>query len=76
MEAPPNLGQSYTRDFHAMYGDLAREHGATLIPFLLEGVAGVPRLNQPDGIHPNDTGEAIVADNVWRALRPVLSPAP
>jgi acyl-CoA thioesterase-1 len=76
MEAPPNLGQEYTREFHAMFGDLAREHGATLIPFLLEGVAGVPRLNQADGIHPNDTGEAIVADNVWRALRPALSTGP
>jgi acyl-CoA thioesterase-1 len=74
MEAPPNLGQQYTRDFHAMFGDLAREHGVTLLPFLLEGVAGVPRLNQADGIHPNDTGEAMVADNVWRALRPALSP--
>jgi acyl-CoA thioesterase-1 len=72
MEAPPNLGQQYTSAFSAMFPDLAREHGATLIPFLLEGVAGVSRLNQNDGIHPNDAGERIVADNVWRVLQPLL----
>src|SRR5215212_1075568 len=61
MEAPPNLGPEYTSAFHAMFPDLAREHGATLLPFLLEGVAGEPRLNQGDGIHPNNEGEKIVA---------------
>ncbi|HKP14755.1 MAG TPA: arylesterase [Gemmatimonadaceae bacterium] len=73
MEAPPNLGQEYTSEFRAMFADLAREHGATLMPFLLEGVAGVTRLNQGDGIHPNDAGERIVTDNVWRALQPMLT---
>lgn len=73
MEAPPNLGPEYTREFHAMFGDLAREHGATLVPFLLQGVAGIPRLNQADGIHPNDEGERIVTENVWRSLEPVLT---
>lgn len=68
MEAPPNLGASYTSAFHAMYPALAREHGVTLLPFLLEKVAGFPSLNQADGIHPNDRGEAIVAENVWRGL--------
>lgn len=72
MEAPPNLGPEYTSAFHAMFPDLAREHGAALLPFLLEGVAGEPRLNQGDGIHPNNEGERIVADNVWRVLRPIL----
>ena len=72
MEAPPNLGQQYTSAFSAMFPDLAREHGVTLIPFLLEGVAGVSRLNQNDGIHPNDAGERIVADNVWKVLQPLL----
>jgi acyl-CoA thioesterase-1 len=72
MEAPPNLGQEYTSTFSAMFPDLAREHGVTLIPFLLEGVAGVARLNQNDGIHPNDAGERVVTDNVWRVLEPVL----
>lgn len=72
MEAPPNLGASYTARFHRMYPDIAREEGLVLVPFLLDRVAGVPRLNQADGMHPNDAGERIVADNVWRALRPVL----
>jgi len=73
MEAPPNLGQEYTSEFHAMFAELAREHGATLMPFLLEGVAGETRLNQGDGIHPNNDGERIVADNVWRVLQPLLT---
>jgi len=73
MEAPPNLGQEYTSAFHAMFAELAREHGATLMPFLLAGVAGEPRLNQGDGMHPNNTGERIVTDNVWRALQPLLT---
>ena len=73
MEAPPNLGQEYTSEFHAMFAELAREHGATLMPFLLLGVAGETRLNQGDGIHPNNDGERIVADNVWRALEPLLT---
>ena len=72
MEAPPNLGQEYTSTFRSMFPDLAREHGATLIPFLLEGVAGEARLNQNDGIHPNNEGERIVTDNVWRVLQPLL----
>jgi acyl-CoA thioesterase I len=73
MEAPPNLGQEYTSAFHAMFAELAREHGATLLPFLLTGVAGESRLNQGDGMHPNNAGERIVADNVWRALKPLLA---
>ena len=72
MEAPPNLGQQYTRAFHDMYGEVAREKGATLIPFLLDGVAGIPSLNQADGVHPNFRGEQIVARNVWRALEPAI----
>jgi acyl-CoA thioesterase-1 len=55
-----------------MFPDLARRNGLTLLPFLLEGVAGHRELNQADGIHPNMAGERIVAENVWRALRPVL----
>jgi acyl-CoA thioesterase-1 len=72
MEAPPNMGQDYTRAFHTMFPTLAKEHGATLLPFLLENVAGRPNLNQNDGIHPNNTGEEIVANNLWQALQPVL----
>jgi acyl-CoA thioesterase-1 len=55
-----------------MFAELAREHGATLMPFLLAGVAGESTLNQADGMHPNNAGERIVADNVWRALEPLL----
>jgi len=72
MEAPPNMGPDYTRAFHTMFPTLAKEHGATLLPFLLENVAGRPNLNQSDGIHPNNTGEEIVANNLWRALQPAL----
>jgi acyl-CoA thioesterase-1 len=72
MEAPPNLGASYTSRFHAMYEDVAQKNGLVLMPFLLGQVAGVGRLNQADGVHPNDAGERIVAETVWRTLRPVL----
>jgi acyl-CoA thioesterase-1 len=72
MEAPPNLGTGYTRRFHEVFPDVARRTGATLMPFLLLDVAGVRELNQADGIHPNYTGERIVARNVWKALRPLL----
>jgi acyl-CoA thioesterase-1 len=72
MEAPPNLGGRYTREFRELFVALAGDNRATLIPFLLEGVGGVAELNQPDGIHPTAEGARIVADNVWRALEPVL----
>jgi len=75
MEAPPNMGPEYTQGFHALYADVAKETGATLIPFLLQGVAGDRDLNQADGIHPNQRGEHIVADNVWRSVEPVLRQA-
>ena len=72
MEAPPNLGAGYTGQFRSMYAEVARSAGATLTPFLLDRVAGVSRLNQPDGVHPNEQGARIVAETVWKALRPVL----
>lgn len=72
MEAPPNLGAGYTSRFHAMFPELARESGATLVPFLLEGVAGHAELNQGDGIHPNLAGARVVADNVWPSLQGAL----
>ena len=72
MEAPPNLGGRYTREFRDLFVTLARDNRAALIPFLLEGVGGVPELNQPDGIHPTAEGARVVADNVWRVLAPVL----
>ena len=72
MEAPPNLGASYTRRFHDVFPDVARSARTDLLPFLLDGVAGNPELNQADGIHPNYAGERIVARNVWKGLRPLL----
>jgi acyl-CoA thioesterase-1 len=72
MEALPNYGEAYRRRFRAIYPELARANGATLVPFLLDGVAGDAALNQPDGIHPTAEGQARVAENVWKALRPVL----
>ena len=75
MMAPPNLGAAYTKQFRALFPDLAKANGAALVPFLLDGVGGVPRLNQADGIHPNAEGQRIVADNVWRVLRPLVTPA-
>jgi len=72
MEAPPNYGASYTRSFRAIYPEVAKKENVPLLPFLLDGVAGIPRLNQADGVHPNLAGEQIVADNVWRALKPLV----
>jgi acyl-CoA thioesterase-1 len=72
MEAPRNLGSDYVRRFRAIYPELARESGAALVPFLLEGVGGVESLNQPDGIHPTAAGHERMAETVWRVLEPVL----
>jgi acyl-CoA thioesterase I len=72
MEAPPNYGPAYTSAFRQAYRDLAAEHGVAFVPFLLEGVAGIRELNNPDGIHPNPRGARIIEGTVWRALEPVL----
>ncbi|UHG92615.1 arylesterase [Spirosoma oryzicola] len=72
MQIPPNLGTEYTREFRGLYKELADKNKLVLIPFLLEGVGGVAKLNQPDGIHPTPAGHKIVANTVWNILRPVL----
>jgi acyl-CoA thioesterase-1 len=72
MLAPPNLGADYARRFGEIYPRIAKDESLVLIPFLLQGVAGVPSLNQADGIHPNQQGARIVAANVWQVLEPVL----
>ncbi len=72
MQAPPNLGSSYTTEFRKAYVDVAKRDNLTLVPFLLDKVAGIASLNQADGVHPNEKGEPIVADNIWRALQPVV----
>jgi acyl-CoA thioesterase-1 len=72
MEAPPNLGEEYTGEFRQAYVDLAQKYELTLIPFMLEGVAGRREMNQPDGIHPNAAGEKVMTENVWRVIEPLL----
>jgi acyl-CoA thioesterase-1 len=72
MKLPPNYGADYTTRFETMYRDLARRHGLPLIPFLLDGVGGDRRLNQPDGIHPTGEGYRIIVENVLRTLEPLL----
>jgi acyl-CoA thioesterase-1 len=72
MESPPNMGGQYTSAFRAVFPALARANDVTLIPFLLDGVAAVPALNQADGIHPTAEGQRRVAEVVWRYLAPVL----
>ncbi len=72
MQIPPNLGQDYTQAFRKIYPTLTRMENAHLIPFLLEGVGGVDSLMQMDGIHPNESGHRIVAENVWSVLHPVI----
>jgi len=76
MEAPPNWGDQYTKAFHDVYPALAAEYHLALVPFLLEGVAGIDRLNQRDGIHPTAEGDRMVADTVWKVLQPVVQGTP
>jgi acyl-CoA thioesterase-1 len=72
MEAPTNLGPTYTRAFHAMFGKVAAQEKVALAPFLLDHVAGIARLNQGDGIHPTPEGARIAAQNLWPSLERVL----
>jgi acyl-CoA thioesterase-1 len=72
MQAPRNLGDEYGRRFSAVYAELARRNELPLIPFLLEGVAGRPAMNQPDGIHPTAAGQRTIAETVWKGLEPLL----
>jgi acyl-CoA thioesterase-1 len=75
MEAPPNFGPEYTVSFRQVYRDLAKQYKVTLLPFLLDKVAGNAALNQSDGIHPNIEGARIVADTVWTVLKPMVDAA-
>ena len=72
MEIPPNMGPEYTGEFRRIFTELASTNGLALIPFLLKGVAGIPELNQEDGIHPTARGQQIVAGNVWEVLEGVI----
>lgn len=75
MEAPPNYGPIYAQSFRGVFPDLARRYKVAFLPFLLQGVAGIARLNQPDGIHPTVEGARMVADNVWAVLQPMVKPS-
>jgi len=72
MMVPPNMGNTYTTQFTAVFSEIAKNNKATLMPFLLAGVAGNEKLNQADGIHPNIEGHKIVATNVTKILSPLL----
>lgn len=75
MQSPPNMGPEFTTAFREIFPRLAEKNHVPLVPFLLEGVASVPELNQPDGIHPNAEGLRRVADVVWPVLEPLLREA-
>jgi acyl-CoA thioesterase-1 len=72
MEAPPNYGPAYTSEFRQVFRGVADEHDVAFVPFYLEGVAGIPSLNNSDGLHPNAAGARIIAETLWRALKPAL----
>lgn len=72
MQVPPNMGSKYAGEFRAVFKTLADRNNVPLVPFLLEGVGGVPELNQADGIHPTAKGAVIVAENVWKVLKGLL----
>jgi acyl-CoA thioesterase-1 len=75
MRAPRNLGADYVRAFEAIFPDLARKHGAALYPFFLDGVAGDRRLNQADGIHPNEAGVAVIVQRIAPAVEVLAAEA-
>lgn len=72
MMVPPNMGGTYSTQFNAVFPEIAKKNKATLMSFLLDGVAGNEKLNQADGIHPNPEGHKIVATNVTKILMPLL----
>jgi acyl-CoA thioesterase-1 len=72
MQVPPNMGSKYANEFRVIFKTLADKNNIPLVPFLLEGVGGVPELNQGDGIHPTAKGAVIVAGNVWNELKKLL----
>jgi len=72
MQIPPSMGSQYTYSFKAIFPELAAKNKMALVPFLLKDVAGIPSLNQKDGIHPTAEGAKIVADNVWQVLQDVM----
>jgi len=74
MQIPPNMGARYTSEFRGAFKQLADKNQILFIPFILEGVGGIPELNLPDGIHPTAQGHKIVANNVWEVMKEVVIP--
>jgi acyl-CoA thioesterase-1 len=72
MQVPPSMGSDYTNSFKAVFPKIAAANKMALVPFLLDGVGGDPKLNQGDGIHPTAEGAKIVAENVWKVLKGLL----
>lgn len=72
MKIPPNYGLKYSREFSASYALIAKQYNLSLVPFLLEGIAGKPSLIQDDGLHPTADAQTPLLDNVWRVLEPLL----
>jgi acyl-CoA thioesterase-1 len=76
MRIPPNYGPKYTREFHAVFENVARSQRTALVPFLLDGFADQRELFQADGLHPSEQAQALILDTVWKPLRPLLAPRP
>jgi len=74
VKMPPNYGEDYTKEFDAVFRDLAKAHRTALVPFLLEDFAGKPEFFLPDRIHPTEAAQPLMLERVWRALRPLLTP--
>ena len=70
---PPNYGAAYTERFQALYGEVAEQHQALLVPYFMRGVALVEGMMQDDGVHPTAAGQPVLLDNVWAVLEPVLA---
>ena len=73
MRMPPNLGAEYVQQFEKLFATIAKENNTAFVPFLLEGVGGESRLNQADRIHPTAEGQRLVAENVWRIVKPLVA---
>ena len=72
MQLPPNYGSHYTQQFSALFSDLAQQHKTALVPFFFTGIATNTAFFQNDQIHPNETAQPLLLENVWQALRPLL----
>ncbi len=72
MMVPPNMGKDYANGFKNVFPDIAKKNNAVLVPFLLDGVGGIERLNQADGIHPTAEGHAIIGENLAKVILPLV----